>query len=169
MGKSAHSAPDDAYHQEQPVVISDEIDFDLANAPGHLIRRAQQVHTSVWAEVVGDDLTSSQFAVLNVIHNKPGIDQTTLSQMASLDTSTCQDIVARLKKKGFIERVRDASDRRRWLLRLSEQGRNTHAAVVPQVIAVGNLLLGAMSAKDRTDFARLLFEVTGPDSGAPSR
>ncbi len=169
MGKSAHSAPDDAYHQEQNVVISDEIDFDLANAPGHLIRRAQQVHTSVWAEVVGDDLTSSQFAVLNVIHNKPGIDQTTLSQMASLDTSTCQDIVTRLKKKGFIERVRDASDRRRWLLRLSEQGRNTHAAVVPQVIAVGNLLLGAMSAKDRTDFARLLFEVTGPDSGAPSR
>ncbi len=169
MEMSAHSASDDAYHQKQPVPISDEIDFDLANAPGHLIRRAQQVHTSVWAEVVGDDLTSSQFAVLNVLHSKPGIDQTTLSQIASLDTSTCQDIVARLKKKGLIERVRDASDGRRWLLRLSEQGRHTHATVVPQVIEVGNVLLGAMSAKDRSDFARLLFEVTGPDSGTPNR
>ncbi len=139
--------------------MRNDVEFDLANAPGHLIRRAQQVHTSVWASVVGEDLTSSQFAVLNVLHDKPGIDQTTLSQLASLDTSTCQDIVARLKQKGLIERVRDATDGRRWLLRLSEKGSQTRAMVVPKVMQVGEVLLGSMSQQDRQDFSRLLFEV----------
>ncbi|TAN22904.1 MAG: MarR family transcriptional regulator [Actinomycetota bacterium] len=167
--ESVHRRFDSGYHQENLASISDEIEFDLANAPGHLIRRAQQVHTSVWAEVVGEDLTSSQFAVLNVLYSKPGIDQTTLSQMASLDTSTCQDIVARLKKKGLLERVRDTSDGRRWLLRLSELGRQTRAMVVPRVEEVGNLLLGTMSVQDRTDFARLLFEVTRRDADTSER
>ncbi|NNN18239.1 MAG: winged helix-turn-helix transcriptional regulator [Acidimicrobiaceae bacterium] len=150
---------DESCHQ-QVASIQDDVGFDLTNAPGHLIRRAQQVHTSVWTEVVGEELTSSQFAVLNVLYDKPDIDQTTLSQLASLDTSTCQDIVARLKLKGLVERVRDISDGRRWRLRLSENGRQTRAMVVPKVIEVGEILFGAMSLADRADFARLLFDVT---------
>ena len=125
------------------------------------------MHTSVWATVVGEDLTSSQFAVLNVLYDKPGIDQTTLSQVASLDTSTCQDIVARLKKRGLVERLRDAADGRRWLLRLSVKGVQTRAMVVPKVKEVGELLLGSMSPQDRDDFSRLLFEVTRRSAEAP--
>ncbi len=147
--------------------LENEVEFDLESAPGHLIRRAQQVHTSVWTSVVGEDLTSSQFAVLNVLHFKPGIDQTTVSQLASLDTSTCQDIVARLKQKGLVERVRDASDGRRWLLRLSEKGSRTWAEVVPRVKKVGELLLDSMSASDGREFIRLLFEVTRRGAGSP--
>ena len=118
------------------------------------------MHTSVWATVVGEDLTSSQFAVLTVLHDKPGIDQTTLSQMASLDTSTCQDIVARLKRRGLVERLRDAADGRRWLLRLSAKGIQTRSMVVPKGREVCELLLVTMSPEDRDDFSRLLFEVT---------
>ncbi len=157
----------DAACRDAPTPPDDDMEFDLASAPGHLIRRAQQVHTSVWATVVGEDLTSSQFAVLNVLHDKPGIDQTTLSQVASLDTSTCQDIVARLKKRGLIERLRDASDGRRWLLRLSEKGVQTRATVVPRVKEVGELLLGSMSPQDRNEFSRLLFEVTRKSADTP--
>lgn len=144
----------------------DDIEFDLASAPGHLIRRAQQVHTSAWAAIVGEELTSSQFAVLNVLHDRPGIDQTTLSQLASLDTSTCQDIVARLKQKELIERVRDSSDGRRWLLRLSEKGSRLRASVVPRVREVGELLLGSMSVEERAAFARLLSSVAQRNSTA---
>ncbi|MDA8271443.1 MAG: MarR family transcriptional regulator [Actinomycetota bacterium] len=157
----------DASLEERELLTNGDAEFDLATAPGHLIRRAQQVHTSVWAAVVGEDLTSSQFAVLNVLHDKPGVDQTTLSQLASLDTSTCQDIVARLKQKGLIDRVRDQSDGRRWLLRLSEKGVRTRAVVVPRVKEVGELLLDSMCPQDRRDFARLLFEVARRGDNAP--
>lgn len=139
--------------------------FDLDFAPGHLIRRAQQVHTSVWASVVGEDLTSPQFAVLNILYARPGIDQTMLSSLASLDTSTCQDIVARLRHKGLIERSKDGSDGRRWLLRLSERGKITRNQVVPKVREVGEILLRSLDPDDRATLTRLLYEVArGIDS-----
>lgn len=138
-------------------VIEDAFDLDFA--PGHLIRRAQQVHTSVWAAVVGEDLTSPQFAVLNVLYGRPGIDQTMLSSLTSLDTSTCQDIVARLRHKGLIERSRDDSDGRRWLLRLSEKGKSTRDQVVPKVREVGEILFRSLDPDDRASLTRLLYEV----------
>lgn len=142
--------------------VDDDFDFDFA--PGHLIRRAQQVHTSVWASVVGEELTSPQFAVLNVLYECPWINQTTLSNLASLDTSTCQDIVSRLRQKGLVVRARDASDGRRWLLKLSDKGVRTRDDVLPKVKEVGDLLLSSLTSGDRADFTRLLYEVAKRDS-----
>lgn len=142
--------------------VDDEFDFDFA--PGHLIRRAQQVHTSVWASIVGEELTSPQFAVLNVLYERPWINQTTLSNLASLDTSTCQDIVSRLRQKGLVVRVRDETDGRRWLLKLSDKGAQTRDEVLPKVKEVGNLLLGSLAPSDKADFTRLLYEVAKRDS-----
>lgn len=141
--------------------------FDLDFAPGHLIRRAQQVHTAAWAVVVGDELTSPQFAVLDVLCSNPNIDQTMLSNCASLDTSTCQDIVARLRRRGLIERSKDPSDGRKRRLRLSEKGKTLRDMVVPKVREVGELLLGSLSDQDRADFTRLLFEVANIDVTTP--
>lgn len=137
--------------------------FDLDLAPGHLIRRAQQVHTAAWAMIVGDDLTSPQFAVLNVLYSNPNIDQTMLSNCASLDTSTCQDIVSRLRRRGLIERSKDPSDGRKRRLCLSEKGKAMRDMVVPKVREVGELLLRSFSDRDRADFTRLLFEVANMD------
>ena len=53
--------------------------FDLLAAPGHLIRRAQQRHQARWAELVGSDVTSVQFAVLAKLAAEPGCDQNTLA------------------------------------------------------------------------------------------
>lgn len=133
--------------------------FDFYFAPGHLIRRAQQLHTSVWVSIVGEDLTSPQFAVLNVLYEHPGIDQTCLSQRASLDTSTCQDIVARMRDKDLIRRERDPSDGRRWLLFLSGKGVLMRQQVVPKVMKVGDELLKMLSEHDRSEFTRLLANV----------
>jgi hypothetical protein len=62
--------------------------FDLATAPGHLIRRAQQLHTAIWAEVVDTGLTGVQFAVLAALEVKPDLDQRTLGERISLGTYT---------------------------------------------------------------------------------
>lgn len=148
---------------EQPRSGTCEKDFDLYSAPGHLIRRAQQVHTVVWTSVVGEDLTSPQFAVLKVLCDHPGIDQTTLSQWASLDTSTCQDIVARLRQRGLIERKRDPGDGRKWLLQMSDEGRATLEAVIPKVREVGCRLLEVFSAQDQIQFHRLLLAIAQRD------
>lgn len=137
--------------------------FNFESAPGHLIRRAQQTHNAVWAAVVGEDLTSPQFAVLSVLFENPGIDQTSLSAGASLDTSTCQDIVARLRQRGLIERSRDPKDGRRWILRLSQKGCDTWNQVTPKVKAVGDVLLGSLNDSEKAEFSRLLSQVAAGD------
>lgn len=165
MTNESSSRPGDLAKHDSRVRLSavdDEFDFDFA--PGHLIRRAQQVHTSVWASIVGEELTSPQFAVLNVLYERPWINQTTLSNLASLDTSTCQDIVSRLRQKGLVVRARDKTDGRRWLLKLSDKGEQTRDEVLPKVKEVGDLLLVSLTPGDKADFTRLLYEVAKRDS-----
>jgi DNA-binding MarR family transcriptional regulator len=133
--------------------------FDPLMWPGALIRRAQQVHTQVWVDVVGSDLTSPQFAVLIAVYGEPDLDQTRLSQSASLDTSTCQDIVRRLLERGLIERSRDARDGRRWSVRLSAAGRAAVDAAMPGVMRVGERLLEPLDEAERRAFTLLLRKV----------
>lgn len=92
---------------------------DLATAPGHLVRRAQQVHTGYWAEEVGDRITGPQFAVLVSLAGSPGISQTTLSELASMDKNTATAILRRLERDGWVERLHDPDDGRRRLLQLT--------------------------------------------------
>src|SRR5437588_291852 len=69
---------------------------DLLSMPGHLIRRAQQVHTTIWAEVVGTELTSVQFAILFALETTPGLDQRSLGERIAVDPSTLAEICRRL-------------------------------------------------------------------------
>ena len=55
--------------------------FNFSDAPGHLIRRAQQLAVAIFMEeTAGFDVTPVQFAILNALIDDPGEDQTTLSQ-----------------------------------------------------------------------------------------
>ena len=54
--------------------------FDFAKAPGHLVRRAQQIAVALFmAELAKEDVTPVQFAILNAVMDIPGIDQITLA------------------------------------------------------------------------------------------
>jgi hypothetical protein len=58
--------------------------FDVNAAPGHLIRRAHQISVAIFnAHLAAADVTPVQFAILNALQNKPGVDQITLAKAAS--------------------------------------------------------------------------------------
>jgi len=101
----------------------------LADEPGHLIRRAQQMAVSTFHEVHGRHVTPIQYAILRTLHETPGIDQVTLAQMIALDTSTAADIAARLETKGWI--VREVLPRRQRSLSLTDEGQAVLAALRP--------------------------------------
>jgi DNA-binding MarR family transcriptional regulator len=129
---------------------------ELADYTGYLIRRAQQVHAAVWLREVGSDITSVQFGVLNVLALHPDSDQRTVGDHLGLDRSTIADLVARLEKRGYLRRVRDASDRRRNLLRLSEQGRAELDQLLPAALRVNEHLTARMSGAEHAELRRLL-------------
>jgi DNA-binding MarR family transcriptional regulator len=130
--------------------------FEVATAPGHLIRRAQQLHASLWSERVADRLTSMQFAALAHLAQEPGIDQRALGRVLSIDPSTLAGVCRRLEQRGLLQRERAPADIRRYVLRLTPAGRALLHHAIPSVQAVGEELLGPLSAEERGTFMTLV-------------
>ena len=62
--------------------------------------------------------------------------------------------IAQLTRRGLIERVASARDRRERLLRLTRAGRRMYARLVPLVLQRERTLLAALSAAERRAFLR---------------
>jgi DNA-binding MarR family transcriptional regulator len=134
----------------------------MSTAPGHLLRRAQQVHTEIWARVVRD-LTGPQYAVIVSVAGWDDVDQRRAGQLASLDKSTVADVVRRLAAKGWIERVRDDRDARRRVLTLSDRGRETLPTITRAAREVQSALLEPLEPAVRDTFVDLLGRVARID------
>jgi len=139
-----------------PVPVPQAFETDMHRQPGHLIRRAQQVHTWLWTTDVSKEVTSTQFAVLTAIAASPYIDQNSLSRQVSLDTSTIGDVVNRLLERGYVVRSRDPDDRRRNLLTLTEEGARLHAVILVAATRMTERLVESLSEQDRHDLVRIL-------------
>jgi len=86
-------------------------------------------------------LTYPQYIVLLVLWEGDGMGVSQLGDRLQLDSGTLTPLLKRLESAGLLQRLRDAADERRVLLRLTPAGRalRTRAAAVPLAIgqAVG--------------------------------
>ncbi|WP_405455417.1 MarR family transcriptional regulator [Streptomyces sp. NBC_00101] len=137
--------------------------LELHQYVGHLIRRAEQVHTSLWFRHVSRDITSQQFAVLNALRREPGIDQRTLAQHTSLDRSTVNQMVRRLVGQGHLSQVRDDGDRRRTLLSLTADGSELLDSLIPPAERVNEQLLQSLTGSERALAVDVLRKIAALD------
>ncbi|MFE4368782.1 MarR family winged helix-turn-helix transcriptional regulator [Streptomyces sp. NPDC056835] len=133
---------------------------DLSTHPGHMARRLQQAHTLMWSAMVSEETTSPQFAVLNALIGEPDIDQRTLSEQVRLDRSTIADVVARLARRGLLERVRDPLDGRRNVLKLTGEGVRLHRKLVSRTARMNRVFLAPLDESERDTLLRLIARVT---------
>ncbi|NIY65257.1 MarR family winged helix-turn-helix transcriptional regulator [Streptomyces malaysiensis] len=133
---------------------------DLNTHPGHLARRFQQAHSLLWGAMVSEETTSPQFAVVNALMEQPEIDQRTLSEHVHLDRSTIADLVARLARRGLLERVRDPNDGRRNVLRLTDEGARVHRKLVTRTARMNRVFLAPLDETERETLLRLIARVT---------
>jgi DNA-binding MarR family transcriptional regulator len=82
-------------------------------------------------------LTYPQYLVMLVLWEADGITVSQLGERLALDSGTLTPLLKRLEAAGQIQRLRDASDERRVLLRLSAAGRSLkkRALAVPESVA----------------------------------
>lgn len=131
--------------------------LELHAAPGHLIRRLQQIAVALFmTETSAYDLTPLQYAALLGIRENPGCDQTTLANYVALDRSTIADVVERLETKALIRRKPGTQDRRTKRLELTAAGRKLLAAASPAVGAAQDAILAPLKASERAVFMGLL-------------
>ena len=143
---------------------------ELHDMPGHLIRRAHQVSTALFAEECsGFDLTSVQYAALFAIAAHDGIDATRLATMIAFDRSTIGDVLERLESKGWITRASSSTDKRIKSVHLSMSGKQLLGDVAPTVARVQQRLLGCLSAGEQATAMAILRKLAGaadlPDQG----
>ncbi|WP_235940126.1 MULTISPECIES: MarR family winged helix-turn-helix transcriptional regulator [unclassified Salipiger] len=132
---------------------------DLNRMPGHLIRRLNQRSTAVFSERLKSapvELTSVQYAALDVLAREPGIDQARLAALIAYDRATIGEVVKRLERKELVARQVNEEDRRARSLRLTAAGEIALAQVAPMVAALQAEILGNLDEDERTQFMELL-------------
>jgi MarR family transcriptional regulator, temperature-dependent positive regulator of motility len=138
--------------------------MDRTKMAGHLIRRLHQQSTQVFqaqTEAAGIELTSVQFAALDAVAQKPGIDQASLAATIGFDRATIGGVIDRLEHKGLMERVVDAQDRRARQLHLTVAGDELLRACRPVVVALQADILAPLSRAERAAFISLAQKALG--------
>lgn len=137
--------------------------YALHEQPGHLLRRAQQVHMALYAEATNEwGLTSVQYSVLVTVIQHPGVDQSTVAAAIAMDASTSGSVIGRLAERGLLARAADVRDRRAKRLFPTPEGEALARAMKPAVDRVQAKLLESLGVAERDAFLAVLRKLAGP-------
>ena len=129
----------------------------LRDKPGHLVRRVQQRSVDIFAEESrAFGVTGPQHVIMVALAHNPGVDQNTVAELVDLDRSTTGDVLARLERRGLIERHVNPQDRRGRVLLLSAAGKRMVRDMAPCVARTQARFLAPLSERERQQFLRLL-------------
>lgn len=134
------------------------LDLQIYHMAGHLIRRLNQISASVFQSRVseaGYDLTSVQFAALDAIRARPGIDQAGVAGLIAYDRATVGGVIDRLEAKGLINRRVSPRDRRVRQLELTSAGSQALTNLSPVVETLQDEILSGLDAAEKREFLRL--------------
>ena len=127
----------------------------------HLLRRAHQRASAVFASQIGDSqLTPAQYFALIRLAEVGEISQNRLGRLAAMDPATVQGVTRRLTERGLIERKPDQTDRRRLLLCLTDKGRRLIAELSELAARTNQGILAPLSPGEQTLFLELLRRLT---------
>jgi DNA-binding MarR family transcriptional regulator len=137
--------------------------------PVNLLRRAQRLSLSLFAEECGDlDISRTQFEAMIVIEAKPGLDQISLARACGMDRSTTTQALQVLEERGLVVRSRRKDDGRKHVLELTPAGEATlDGARAAARRAEARLLLPLTDAEVDRFFAALATFATEVPSSAP--
>jgi DNA-binding MarR family transcriptional regulator len=122
MAKGVRTTP-------SPSSADDDNDIgEIDSILGFHIRLAYGAVYRHFTETFNDlGLTQKQVSILWLIDDHPDIAQADIGRRLQIDRATVMAIVNRLQKRGFIERGKSASDKRRQTLHMTPAG---HEALV---------------------------------------
>lgn len=88
--------------------------------------------------------------------NKDGINPTALSRFQNVKKNTISSLLRGLEESGYIERNLDPSDKRVFLIRITETGRKMMETVGPKRLTTMNDLASDLSDDEKTQLIFLL-------------
>ena len=133
--------------------MSDEDEFVLAKSVSHLLHRAQQLAADHFARRVQNkfeyDITLRQFALLSAVIEKPGVSQSELVQITSIDRSTLADMIKRMEDRGWVKRMASKKDGRANALKVQPAGLRVFTEVERDAVEADHAVLREIPKKKR--------------------
>lgn len=127
---------------------------------GHVLRRAQQRHTTIFADAMPTEVTPTQFAALARLDQEGPCSQNHLGRLAAIDVATIKGVIDRLRQRGFVESRPDPNDKRRSVLELTAEGRAFLDGAYATARDVTERTLAPLTAREREQLLRLLTKIS---------
>jgi DNA-binding MarR family transcriptional regulator len=105
------------------------------------------------------DLTPPQFATLAKLADVGETSQNQLGSLVAMDAATVKGVIDRLKARGLVELTRHEVDKRRLLVKLTAEGRETVERLIPIAQQITTETLGPLSPKEATALLKLLSRI----------
>ena len=122
---------------------------------------------SLFLEETGElGITNTQYGILTVLKDRPGIDQISLAKLLGLDRSTTGMVLGKLEKAGLVGRCIGKQDRRRRSLALTRAGGDMLDRLAEPARRAQMRVLSPFSAEERTMFLALLEKFVGKFNGS---
>jgi DNA-binding MarR family transcriptional regulator len=133
-------------------------EYRLQEQIGFVLRKAHQRHVAIFAARIGN-LTPPQFAVLAKLLDVGETSQNQLGSMIAMDAATVKGVIDRLKARGLVELTKHDADKRRLLVSLTAEGRETVGRLIPLAEQITVETLQPLSSKEAATLLRLLARI----------
>jgi DNA-binding MarR family transcriptional regulator len=128
--------------------------------PGYLLRRLHQIHYALFfEECAGFDITPVQYGLLTTLALSPDLDQNSIGRELGIDRTNVADVLARLARRGLLERYRSKEDRRMVLARLTPAGRRITDEMYAAMLRAQNRLVAPLPPEERKAFIDTLLRL----------
>jgi MarR family transcriptional regulator, lower aerobic nicotinate degradation pathway regulator len=134
--------------------------YRLDDQIGFLLRQAQQRHTTLFAQMMVEGLTPTQWAAMAKLAEVGPTSQNRLGRLTAMDAATIKGVVDRLTARGLAQGAADAGDARRRLVELTALGVETYARGEQVAREITEATLAPLSEEERRALVALLRKVT---------
>jgi len=130
--------------------------YKLDEQVGFILRQAVQRHTTIFAAIMVDELTPTQFAALAKLDEVGACSQNKLGRLTAMDGATIKGVIDRLSKRGLTETSPDPDDGRLLMVALTEAGRAVAARAIPAGARITEETLNPLNPDEQAQLLRLL-------------
>jgi MarR family transcriptional regulator, lower aerobic nicotinate degradation pathway regulator len=131
-------------------------DYLLDAQVGYMLRQANQRHTTIFATLMIDDLTPTQWAALAKLKEIGPSSQNLLGRLTAMDAATIKGVIDRLTNRGLTRTRPDPADGRRLLVALTERGAVLYDRARPIAEHITAKTLEPLTERERAEFLALL-------------
>lgn len=142
--------------KQAPAVPHRGDDYLLDAQIGYMLRQAHQRHTTIFASLMVDDLTPTQWAALAKLKEIGPSSQNLLGRLTAMDAATIKGVIDRLTKRGFTKTRPDLADGRRLLVALTERGAALYERAKPIAARITTQTLEPLTERERAELLVLL-------------